>query len=333
MVGGSSFHNFPTLCNEYANEEKEYIFCIKGRPFGCLVSPHIPTPTSTLVDYNLVRDIGMKMTDLQYTKFSFCGQKLRILGKISITVQTIHDGLASGSFHLKANVILDLSKNLDVESVAGVKLSKQLEGNGSNCTYSGALSTGSSTAPSTPRSSPRSSPRRSPTPSQAATPPRAMSPFPPRAPTPKSPPGFPAEPQHRASVPVQSNNRPQIHVYMTAVKNPTPLSLNLHSLSETFCNADIMLDINRELRALNEADPGGKVSVDENQVMTFVTTGGLLYEFSHGCRRCHPDRCLDRTRDTMANNCGFHGQWLSPNNFRSCGPMCRGAFCQCLNSY
>ena len=215
MVGGSSFHNFPTLCNEYANEEKEYIFCIKGRPFGCLVSPHIPTPTSTLVDYNLVRDIGMKMTDLQYTKFSFCGQKLRILGKISFTVQTIHDGLASGSFHLKANVILDLSKNLDVESVAGVKLSKQLEGNGSNCTYSGALSTGSSTAPSTPRSSPRSSPRRSPTPSRAATPPRAMSPFPPRAPTPKSPPGFPAEPQHRASVPVQSNNRPQIHVYMT----------------------------------------------------------------------------------------------------------------------
>ena len=139
MVGGSSFHNFPTLCNEYANEEKEYIFCIKGRPFGCLVSPHIPTPTSTLVDYNLVRDIGMKMTDLQYTKFSFCGQKLRILGKISFTVQTIHDGLASGSFHLKANVILDLSKNLDVESVAGVKLSKQLEGNGSNCTYSGAF--------------------------------------------------------------------------------------------------------------------------------------------------------------------------------------------------
>ena len=112
MVGGSSFHSYPTLCNEYANEEKEYIFCIKGRPFGCLVSPHIPTPTSTLVDYNLVRDIGMKMTDLQYTKFSFCGQKLRILGKISITVQTIHDGLASGSFHLKANVILDLSKNL-----------------------------------------------------------------------------------------------------------------------------------------------------------------------------------------------------------------------------
>ena len=150
---------------------------------------------------------------------------------------------------------------------------------------------GSSSAASTPRSSPRSSPP----PSRAATPPRPRTPSPSPAPTPtpKSPPGFPAEPQHRASVPVQSNNRPQIHVYMTAVKNPTPLSLNLHSLSETFCNADIMLDINRELRALNEADPGGKVSVDENQVMTFVTTGGLLYEFGHGRRRCHPDRCLD----------------------------------------
>ena len=30
---------------EYGNDEKEYIFCVKGRPFPCLVSPHLPTPT------------------------------------------------------------------------------------------------------------------------------------------------------------------------------------------------------------------------------------------------------------------------------------------------
>ena len=87
MVGSNKISKFtPTLCNEYPNQEKEYIFAVKGRPFGCLVSPYLPTPTSTIIDYNLVRDIVMKMTELQYTKFCFAGQKMRILGKVSITV-------------------------------------------------------------------------------------------------------------------------------------------------------------------------------------------------------------------------------------------------------
>ena len=94
----------PTMCNRYANKDTEYIFCVRGRPFGCLSSPHLPTPTSTLIDYNMVKDIGLKMTDLQYTKFAYCGNKLRILGKVAITVQTIHEGLASGSIPFKANV-------------------------------------------------------------------------------------------------------------------------------------------------------------------------------------------------------------------------------------
>ena len=65
----------PTLCNNYANEDQEFVFCTKGRPFGCLVSPHLPTPTATLIDYNLVRDVGMKMSDLQYTQGCiFCGR-------------------------------------------------------------------------------------------------------------------------------------------------------------------------------------------------------------------------------------------------------------------
>ena len=131
MVGNFSTVQ-PTMCNEYSNKEQEFVFCVKGRPFGCLVSPHLPTPTSTIIDYNLVRDIGIKMSDLQYTKFSFGGQKMRILGKVSITVQTIHEGLASGNFHLKASVVLDLFKNFEIESIAGVKLEKQLEGRNSN---------------------------------------------------------------------------------------------------------------------------------------------------------------------------------------------------------
>ena len=117
MVASSNVN--PTACNRYNNGETEFIFCAKGRPFGCLLSPHLPTPTSTLIDYNLVKDIGLKMTDLQYTKFPYCGNKLRILGKVSFTAQTIHEGLASGSIPFKANVILDLSKHLDVDTVAG----------------------------------------------------------------------------------------------------------------------------------------------------------------------------------------------------------------------
>ena len=133
----------PTLCNRYPNQEKEYIFCVKGRPFGCLVSPHLPIPTSSLIDYNLVKDLGLKMSDLQYSKFFFAGNKMRILGKVTMTVQTIHEGIASGNLPFKANVVLNLFKCLDIDAVAGVKLRKRLSGEESelDCTSSGAPST------------------------------------------------------------------------------------------------------------------------------------------------------------------------------------------------
>ena len=95
------------------------MFVVKGRPFPCLVSPHLPTPTSSLIDYDLVRDLGLKMTDLRCQKFSFAGFKLRILGKVSLTVQCINDGVSFGTFHIKGNVILHLAKSLDTECVAG----------------------------------------------------------------------------------------------------------------------------------------------------------------------------------------------------------------------
>ena len=120
----------PTMFYEYGNQEKEFIFCVKGRPFPCLISPYLPTPSASLVDYNLVRDLGLKMTDLQCQKFSFAGFKMRILGKVSISVQCIQDGVSSGAFHIKGNVVLDLNKNLDTECVAGSKMETQLLGGG-----------------------------------------------------------------------------------------------------------------------------------------------------------------------------------------------------------
>ena len=105
-------------------------------------------------------------------------------------------------------------------------------------------------------------------------------------------------------------------------------------MEETFCNADIMTDTNKELRALHEADPNGRVTVDEDRKMTFVTTGGLRYELGHGRNRCHPAMCMDKTPDQVPNNCGYmHGQWLIPYGFNPCGPNCRAAFCNCINYY
>ena len=109
----------PTLCYEYANQELEYVFVVKGRPFPWLVSPHLPTPTCYLLDYELVRDLGLKMSYLQCQKFSYAGHKMRILGKVSMTVQCIQDGVSFGAFHIKVNVVLHLAKLLDTECIAG----------------------------------------------------------------------------------------------------------------------------------------------------------------------------------------------------------------------
>ena len=169
----------------YANDECEYVFCVKGRPFPCLVSPHLPTPSSTLLDYNLVRDLGLKMSNLQCKKFVFAGHKLRILGNISTTVQCIIDGAMCGTTHIKAIVVLDIAKYLDSECVAGQKMVTQLTR--SQCSSPAAaevsLPTTSPPLPSLSSHSPKMSPPSTPTH------------------TPRSPPGFPTVPQYSSPCP------------------------------------------------------------------------------------------------------------------------------------
>ena len=67
------------------DEESEFV--------TSMISKTIPTPTSTLIDYELVKDLQIKMTDLQCKKYSFAGFKMRILGQICTAVQCIKDGL------------------------------------------------------------------------------------------------------------------------------------------------------------------------------------------------------------------------------------------------
>ena len=83
-------------------KEKEFVFSCKGRPFTSLVSKDVSTPTSTLIDYDLVRDQNIKMTDLQCQKFTFAGFKMRILGQICTAVQCVKDGFVAGSFQFTA---------------------------------------------------------------------------------------------------------------------------------------------------------------------------------------------------------------------------------------
>ena len=86
-----------------------------------------PVPSTSLIDYNLVRDLGLKMEELQCSKFSYGGSRFRILGKISQTVQTIKDGMASGTAHLRAAVVENLTAIFDTHSIAGKKMTELLE--------------------------------------------------------------------------------------------------------------------------------------------------------------------------------------------------------------
>ena len=347
MVGVPAYDD-PTMCNRYPNQEVEYIFACRGRPFGCLISPHLPTPTSTIIDYSLVKELGLKMFDLQYQKFSYCGNKLRILGRVSISVQTIHDGLASGSFHIKANVIHDLNKTVDCECVAGVKLTTQLQKTQSECS-----SSPSSSPPSTPTSSKSSSLASTPAKARTSAPPsparpsappssaRPSAPSTPRrtsspSPRPTSPPGFHPQPQYaHPHAGIFKPKRPEISVSLTTIpyRNPTILDANLYALSQTFNDADLLPTSNQEVRSLLEADPGGRVEPGADNVTRFRTSGGLMYDFRHGRNRCVPDMCMLVTQDKMPHNCGYHRQWYRPHNFQICGPRCPGSFCSCMEFY
>ena len=53
---------------------------------------------------------------------------MRILGKISTSVQCIVDGASAGNLQFKAHVVEDLKKLFDTHSIAGVKLSGKLLG-------------------------------------------------------------------------------------------------------------------------------------------------------------------------------------------------------------
>jgi len=315
----------PTMKYKYGNQEEEFVFCHKGRPFAILMSPHLPTPSSTFIDHLLVKELGIKMTEIQCKKLSYCGEKLRILGKVSCTIQCVKEGNIIGNFFLKASVVEDLKQHFDTHGIAGNKMAALLQGDSVesiDCTSSGApsparsdTSTGSGSHASIP--SDCSTPTRNLLQDIAAghqspteeSPPRPVTPPSPR----RSPPGFPPSPRHQAQVLL------------------SPLSANRKKLGEMFHDADLEPHDHGQLSVLLDADPGGQVTYDSNGVTTFLTSDGGRYTLGHGRDRCLQSQCYNS--QSAPSNCSFAGHWTYPNNFHFCGQYCRGAFCPCLRQF
>ena len=79
-----------------------------------------------MIDYDLIRKMGLTMTDIQCRKFYFGGQKIRILGRVSTAVQCVKDGRINGNFHVKGLVITGFYQMMETHCVAGARMQEKL---------------------------------------------------------------------------------------------------------------------------------------------------------------------------------------------------------------
>ena len=331
---------------DYANQEAEYVVCHKNRPFVILVSPNLPTPSSSYIDHHLVQELNLKMTDISCKRLSFAGRKLRILGKVSFTMQCVHDGNVFGTLHFTGSVIENLHQHFDVHCVAGRKLSLMLNGDDGSSSSS---SCGSLQSSPTRRRSPSPtipSPRGRPPPSKHKTaPPPHESPTTPETrkifnyvaqmqqkpidvSTPP-PPGFPSSPQQYTNQGDADDDDPHHTSSYIPVKTRSydgfatsdPRSANISSLSAAFASIDLEKDYRQERnRLLAILDMGGDVQFDNSGNMLYYTSTGFSYSIGHGREKCCQVECLAsaRTNRYVPNNCGMHQQWALPPGFQYC---------------
>ena len=74
----------------------------------------------------------MKMTDDSCKKILFAGKKLRLLGKVSFTAQSVQNGNIFGCYHFKASVIENLQQHFDTHANASYKMTTLLHGDDDN---------------------------------------------------------------------------------------------------------------------------------------------------------------------------------------------------------
>ena len=80
-------------------------------------------------------------------------------------------------------------------------------------------------------------------------------------------------------------------------------------------------------------DPEGVADGDVDGIYHFSDYKSF-YETGHGRKKCNPRMCVKpgQPEEAVPSNCGFHKDWIKPNNFKECGPSCRGGFCQCISA-
>ena len=69
------------------------------------------------------------LTSVWWTALTYYGQRMKIVGKLSITVQSVINGAVSDKVHVSVDVVQDLPLlyNLDVDRIAGEKLIANLQ--------------------------------------------------------------------------------------------------------------------------------------------------------------------------------------------------------------
>ena len=351
---------------KYSNYEAEYIFSCKARPFAVLVSSFLPTPPASLIDYDLVRDLNLKMTDIQCKKFSFAGNKLRILGSVSTSVQCVHNGRLIGNHHIRARVVSDLNKTFDTHCIAGNRLKQQLRPTHNNVQADypeedSADDDDTSKKPQSPK----------PTGSTWHGIPRPRA----RDTSTMRPPSRDEQPNHVSDAgggtfdvsnagggtfdvsdagggmfdvsKSASDDDDDLHLHH-GVDDPPPIPAkeeadranlsashaNILTMFMAFGDADLARTEEDARRILSKHCPCGTVDESEPN-FTFTHNDGYLFQFGHGRTKCSRAKCVkpDSNGGFVPSNCVFHDQWCLPTNFKFCSPKCKGGFCSCLANY
>ena len=333
-------NNTFTTRYSYGNTDSEYVFTCKGRPFAVLVSDNLPTPTSNLLDFDLVKSLGLKVTDLQCRKFSFAGNKLRILGRVSTAVQCLDQGRVSGNYHIKGFVVSDLNTLLDTHCVASGRMRQQMATKETIVIPDDVEEACALSPAAAPRPPPAAAPVKPPPPARTPRAPRSP-PQAPRSPppAPRSPPGFPTPHYPTSPGTTEVATVPVLRLEADG-RQMSPRAANIRALGTAFNNADLQTNEDEMTWALEEIDSEGGYNAlaydNDGYDYTFQLRNGLNYNYGHGRNRCSFKKCTDPEKYAVQGfpaNCAFNKAWWLPDQFKPCGDKCEGAFCYCLRWY
>ena len=141
----------------------------------------------------------------------------------------------------------------------------------------------------------------------------------------RAPPGFP--------VPIFGKDHVgRLPTCLVLDPQSSPRSDNLACLDRTFGGAD-KFPAEKEKSILQERFKNADLYSFSHDNFVMEMKNGILYKSGHGEMKCNHANCVQPGlfQQGVPNNCGFHRQWRYTDGFNSCGPECRGGFCDCLS--